>query len=50
MGLFRKTRFIGTEKVRWHFKRTPAASKLVQVRNLLTTASPRRGVVRVGVY
>ena len=31
---FRKTRYIGTEKVAWHFSLTAAAYNLVRMRNL----------------
>lgn len=38
VGIFRKTRYIGTEKVGWHFTLTAAAYNLVRMRNLLSTA------------
>ncbi len=38
VGVFRKTRYIGTEKVGWHFTLTAAAYNLVRMRNLLSTA------------
>ena len=34
----RKTRYIGTEKVAWHFMLTATAYDLVRVRNLLSTS------------
>lgn len=37
VGIFRKTRYIGTEKVAWHIVFT-AAYNLVRMRNLLSTA------------
>jgi IS5 family transposase len=38
IGTFRKTRYVGTEKVAWHFTLTAAAYNLVRMRNLLSTA------------
>ncbi len=38
VGVFRKTRYIGTEKVGWHFTLTAAAYNLVRMRKLLSTA------------
>ena len=38
VGTLRKTRYVGTEKVAWHFAFTAAAYNLVRMRNLLSTA------------
>jgi len=38
IGTLRKTRYVGTEKVAWHFAFTAAAYNLVRMRNLLSTA------------
>ena len=38
VGTLRKTRYVGTEKVAWHFAFTAAAYNLVRMRKLLSTA------------
>lgn len=38
VGTLRKPRYVGTEKVAWHFAFTAAAYNLVRMRNLLSTA------------